>query len=128
NKFVVPRTTRRRLVQNAAQNFMDDSGRDGDQNDVTADLLPFVALVIGQARNQAAVEVLGDAGRQRFAASQVLGDARRQGGGRTDQLPILAEDDAYLADIHGRAAQVDLHAAIVAARLAFAGRWIGQRR
>ena len=68
----------RRSVQHVAQNLVDDARGDGDQHHVAADLLPFVALVVGQARDQAAVEVLGDAGRQRLAAREVLGDARWQ--------------------------------------------------
>lgn len=66
-----------RSVQDVVQDFVDDTGGDSDQEQIGAGLLPFVAIVAGQAANQAAVELLGDTGRQWFAACKVLADARR---------------------------------------------------
>ncbi|CAE6904831.1 conserved protein of unknown function [Ectopseudomonas oleovorans] len=106
---LVGRPSEDHSVQHVTQDFVDDARRDRHQHHVGTDLLPFVAIVVRQARVQAAVEVLGDARRQRLAASQVLGDAGWQGRGRADQLAVVAEDDTYPADIDARATQVDPH-------------------
>ena len=74
-------------IKGSVEDFVDDTAGNCHQYQVGSGLLPLISVVVRQPPCQATIELLGDAGWQRFATRQVLLDSRRQCG---PWAPVIA--------------------------------------
>ena len=90
-------------IKRTVKNFIDKPGGQRNQDQVRADLLPFVAVIVGQPADQSAIEFFGDAGWKRFAPGKVLLNTRWQVRPGAPIARIHANDLEHAAPVDARA-------------------------
>lgn len=94
-------------IERAVEHLVDQPGGQRNENEVSARLSPFVAVITRQMAEHAPVQLLGDTRGQRFAPRQILLNTRRQ---RRPRIPVLAaitiDDAENIAAIETRAATI----------------------
>lgn len=90
-------------IKRTVKNFIDKPGGQRNQDQVRADLLPFVAVIVGQPADQSAIEFFGDAGWKRFAPGKVLLNTRWQIGPWAPVACVHANDLEHAATVDARA-------------------------
>ena len=90
-------------IERAVEHLVDQPGGQRNENEVSARLSPFVAVITRQMFEHAPVQLLRDARGQRFAPRQILLNTRRQ---RRPRIPVFAaitiDDAENIAAINAR--------------------------
>ncbi len=82
-------------IERAVEHLVDQPGGQRNENEVSARLSPFVAVITRQMFEHSPVQLLGDARGQGFTPRQILLNTRRQ---RRPRIPVLAAIDADAAE------------------------------
>lgn len=94
-------------IERAVEHLVDQPGGQRNENEVSARLSPFVAVITRQMFEHAPVQLLGDARGQGFTPRQILLNTRRQ---RRPRIPVFAaitiDDAENIAAIETRAATI----------------------
>lgn len=94
-------------IERAVEHLVDQPGGQRNENEVSARLSPFVAVITRQMFEHSPVQLLGDARGQGFTPRQILLNTRRQ---RRPRIPVFAaitiDDAENIAAIETRAATI----------------------
>ena len=91
------------LIKRTVENFIDKPGGQRNQDQIRADLLPLVTVIVGQPADQPAIQFFGDARWKRLASGKVLLNTRWQIRPGAPVARIHANDLEHAATIDARA-------------------------
>lgn len=63
-------------IERTVENFINQPGGQRDQDQIRADLLPLVTVIVGQPADQSTIQLFGDARWKRLAPGKVLLNTR----------------------------------------------------
>ena len=86
-------------IEHTIENFINEPGGQRDQDQIRADLLPLVTIIVGQPADQPAIQLFGNARWKRLASGKVLLNTRWQGRPGAPVARVGADDLEHAAVI-----------------------------